>query len=207
MHIKEKTMLDRSIPFYNTILKYDVYTPAKIILPQGYALRFYRPGDENAWASLHCETGDFADRTEARDYFVKTYCESLTDIRSRCVFAVNPEGKIVGSCTAWQDKRGDRTVSSLHWLVVTPEEQGKGLGKALCHKVMHVFADHAAFPVYIHTQPWSYAAILLYIRLGFKLQKTDSFSHYTNQYAEAMATLENLLTVDQYQELMKNSID
>jgi ribosomal protein S18 acetylase RimI-like enzyme len=97
--------------------------------------------------------------------------------------------------------RGESSVSSLHWLVMKEQYQGNGLGRALSAAVMNIFAEHDAFPVYIHTQPWSWKAILLYASLGFRIQKTDSFSTYVNQYREAMNTLKGLLPEDQYRML------
>ncbi len=89
----------------------------------------------------------------------------------------------------------------MHWLVVSPQHQGKHIGLALCQKVMDIFNEHGEVPVYIHTQPWSYKAILLYIKLGFKIQKTDTFSHYENQYEQAIKTLDNLLSESQFKKL------
>ena len=106
---------------------------------------------------------------------------------------------------AWKDARGTGSVASLHWLVVAPGHQGKKLGKALCQMVMNVFREKNEFPVYVHTQPWSYIAILLYLRLGFKLQRLDTFSHYENQYALAMDALKRVLTAGQYEELVSQS--
>ena len=57
------------------------------------------------------------------------------------------------------------------------------------------------YPVYLHTQPWSYAAILLYTELGFRLQKTDTFAGYENQYEQGMQVLRTLLTPQQYDRL------
>ena len=62
------------------------------------------------------------------------------------------------------------------------------------------------FPVYIHTQPWSYKAILLYIQQGFQLQITDTFSDYQNQYTQAMHTLKEILTKEQYDTLTAHSV-
>lgn len=47
-------------------------------------------------------------------------------------------------------------------------------------------------------------AILLYTSLGFKLQKTDAFSHYENEYEKAMIELGKIVTAEQY-ELLKQS--
>ena len=66
---------------------------------------------------------------------------------------------------------------------------------------MRVFQEKNELPVYIHTQPWSYVAILLYVRQGFKLQMTDTFSQYENQYAQAIDVLKKVLTAEQYSEL------
>ena len=126
------------------------------------------------------------------------------DITERCVFVVNEKNEIVGSCIAWKELRNDILVASLHWLVVSPQYQGKGIGKALCQKVMQIFVVNDEFPVYIHTQPWSYKAIILYVRQGFKIQKTDSFSQYENQFNFAMNTLKKILPENQYEELTYN---
>lgn len=195
-------MLDRSIPFYNTILKCAEYADSQAALDEGYRLRLYQPGDEKGWAKLHVETGDFDSLGEAEAYFLSTYCMDVREAAQRCVFAVDEGGEIAGSCIAWRDRRGEETVASLHWLVVSSAHQGKGLGKALCRQVMRIFVSKGEMPVYIHTQPWSYSAILLYVRMGFRLQRTDTFAHYVNQYDQAMETLKALLTREQLDELL-----
>ena len=52
-------MLDRSIPFYNVILKCENYNNTEVTLPEGYHIRHYQAGDEKAWAKLEYEIGDF----------------------------------------------------------------------------------------------------------------------------------------------------
>ena len=198
-------MLDRTIPFYNIILKCDDYQDADIILPPGYCFRNYQSGDEKDWAELEYEIGDFGSTREAEEYFMSQYGQKADDLQERCFFVLDEQSQIVGSCIAWKDSRGTTQVASLHWLVVSPDHQGKGLGKALCQKVLEVFWEKGEFPVYIHTQPWSYIAILLYLRLGFKLQMTDTFSHYENEYAQAMDTLKLVLPAAQYDELASKS--
>ena len=198
-------MLDRTIPFYNVILKCEEYQAADIVLPAGYCLRNYQAGDEKAWAKLEYEIGDFASPDEAEAYFLSQYGQSAADLKERCFFAVDERGDAVGSCMAWRDSRGEESVASLHWLVVSPDHQGKKLGKALCQRVMGVFLEKGEFPVYVHTQPWSHIAIGLYLRQGFKLQRSDTFAHYENQYALAMEALKRVLTAGEYEGLMANS--
>ena len=188
-------MLDRTIPFYNIIMRCDRILPMEVKLPEGYSIRAYQPGDETAWGTLHVATGDFATVHEAAEYFMKTYGADL----SRALFAVAPDGSVVGTMTAWNDPRGTETIRSLHWLAVAKDHQRKGIGKALCKSVLKLMRreDNAA-PVYLHTQPWSWKAVLLYAAQGFKLQRTDSFAAYENQYDAAMAAMQTVVTPEQF---------
>jgi ribosomal protein S18 acetylase RimI-like enzyme len=196
-------MLDRTIPFCNTILKCSDYEYRNVELPDGFSIVSYQSGYEKEWAKLEYAIGDFDSVTEAERYFVKTYLQ-IPELLTNILFALNKDGDVVGSCIAWHDMRGISSVSSLHWLVVDERYQKIGLGRALCTSVMNIYAERQGLPVYIHTQPWSWKAILLYISLGFKLQKTDTFSHYENEYEKAMIELRKITTPEQY-ELLKQS--
>lgn len=190
-------MLDRSIPFYNAILKCSRWEPAAVRLGDGLRIRTYRPGDEEAWARLEWEIGDFASVEEALAYFSQTYLQVGPDFRDRIFFAVEA-GETVGSVIAWRDRRGRDTVASLHWLVVAPFRQGRGIGKALLQTAMNWYLEAGELPVYIHTQPWSHRAIRLYAGQGFRMQKTDTFSHYENQYGKVVETLKSLLPAEEW---------
>lgn len=198
-------MIDRSIPYYNLILKCNKNSATPISLPEGYSFKMYEVGDEKHWAKLEYGIGDFSSVEEAEMYFKTNYCNQIDELKKRCIFVVDACGNGVGSCIAWHDLKGNDTVASLHWLVVSPKHQGKHIGLALCQKVMNIFRERGETPVYIHTQPWSYKAILLYIKLGFKIQKTDTFSHYENQYEQAIKTLENILTAEHIIKLNQNT--
>ncbi len=194
-------MIDRNIPYYNLIMRCDKYNITSVGLPYGCYFKMYDEGDEKHWAKLEYEIGDFSSLEEAEEYFKANYCKHIDELKKRCVFVVNNNDEIVGSCIAWHDLKGDDAVASLHWLVVSPEYQGKHIGLALCQKVMDLFNKFGELPVYLHTQPWSYKAVLLYIKLGFKIQKSDTFSHYENQYEQAVKTLKNILTEEQFLKL------
>ena len=198
-------MIDRNIPYYNLILKCNKNSATPISLPEGYSFKMYEVGDEKHWAKLEYGIGDFSSVEEAEVYFKTNYCNQIDELKKRCVFVVDTYGDVVASCIAWHDSKDNDTVASLHWLVVSPEHQGKYIGLALCQKVMDIFKEHDETPVYIHTQPWSYKAVLLYIKLGFKIQKTDTFSHYENQYKKAIKTLDNLLSESQFNQIILSS--
>jgi ribosomal protein S18 acetylase RimI-like enzyme len=172
-------------------------------LPNGFSIVPYQCGYEKAWATLEYSVGDFASLEEAENYFITTYLQNQK-LLSSILFLVH-EAKVVGTCIAWQDKREQSVVSSLHWLVVDEKYQGMGLGKALCYAVMDIFEKQGSFPIYIHTQPWSWKAIFLYLSLGFKLQKKDTFSHYENEYDKAMNELKKIVTKVQFETLLEFS--
>ena len=197
-------MLDRMIPFYNTIMKCSGYRHRDVELQEGFSIVAYRDGYEHEWAELEYAIGDFGSVAEAEEYFTDTYLRN-PELYRNILFAVSRDHQVVGSCIAWQDMRGENRVSSLHWLVVDERYQGIGLGKALAAAVMNIYAEHRALPVYVHTQPWSWKAILLYLSLGFRLQKTDTFSHYENEYEKAMAELRKIVTEEQYELLERLS--
>ena len=193
-------MLDRTIPFYNTILKCEGYESRQVMLPEAYRIVSYQPGFERDWARLECSAGDFGHTGEAAEYFCGKYL-SADDSADDLLFLAENTGKVIGSCISWTDDRNGSPVNSLHWLIVEEGCQGKGLGRALCIAAMNRFFGKGGEPVYIHTQPWSWKAILLYSSLGFRIQKTDTFGAYTNQYNDAMRTLKDVLPGDQYRML------
>ena len=199
-------MLDKTIPFYNTIMKCSDYAPRCIDLPDGFSIVSYQYGYEKEWAKLEYAIGDFDSSEAAEKYFVETYLQN-SELFPNILFLLNKEHDVVGSCIGWQDIRGENSVSSLHWLVVHEQYQGIGLGKTLGMAVMNIYAERDALPVYIHTQPWSWKAILLYISLGFRLQKADTFSHYENEYDKAMAELKKIVSDEQYELLLQLSED
>ncbi len=45
-------MLDRTIPFYNTIMKCSDYSPRRVELPEGFSVVPYWRGYEKEWAKL-----------------------------------------------------------------------------------------------------------------------------------------------------------
>ena len=198
-------MIDRTFPFYNTILRCDKYHPKQIKLPDSYTIVPYKNGFEADWARLECAVGDFSSVEEAMQYFMEKYPNRGND--DDILFLLNDKGQVVGSCIAWVDVRQGNSVNSLHWLIVDEQYQRNGLGRALCCETMNRFYLRRQKMIYIHTQPWSWKAILLYISLGFRLQKTDTFATYTNQYNNAMKTLKGILSAKQYHLLESASDD
>ena len=188
-------MLDRTLPNCSLILRCDRILPMEIKLPAGYAIRTCQPGDEAAWAALHVATGDFPSTQDAAAYFLD-HCASRPE---RVLFAIAPGGEAVGTVTVRTDERTGEGVRSIQWLAVAEDRQRQGIGRALTQSALQLMRrkDNAA-PVYLRTQPRSWKAVLLFVQLGFKLQKRDSFAGHPNEYAQAMTALRSLLDDAQY---------
>ena len=188
--------LDRSIPYFNILMGCSRPLPFEAPLPAGYCFRFFASGDERRWAEIETDIGDFGSIEEAEAYFAQKYLPHAAELSRRCLFLIAPDGQAVGSCIAWQDPKGDIAVSSLHWLAVKEAEQGKGFGKALLGRTLAVYESLGGFPVYLHTQPWSYAAVSLYWKAGFRLLRDDAFADYLNQNKEALEVLRRYLPLE-----------
>ena len=57
-------MLDRTIPFCNTIMKCSDYEYRNVELPDGFSVVSYQSGYEKEWAKLEYAIGDFDSVTE-----------------------------------------------------------------------------------------------------------------------------------------------
>ncbi|MCM1286227.1 MAG: GNAT family N-acetyltransferase [Acetobacter sp.] len=153
-------------------------------------IRNYCQGDEILWAEIETAIGDFESTENALEYFNLHY--KTDDIFERCFFA-KCENKIVGTCIAWYDFKDNKKISSLHWMAVLPGYQGRGIGKKLLNSVMQFYNSNDLMPVYLHTQPWSYKAVGLYLSAGFEFQQSDTFANYKNEYNDAIEILKNYM--------------
>jgi hypothetical protein len=68
-------MLDRTIPFCNTIMKCSDYNYRKTALPAGFSIVPYQVGYEKEWAKQEYAIGDFDSEAEAEKYFAETYLQ------------------------------------------------------------------------------------------------------------------------------------
>ena len=200
-------MLDRSIPKYNMIMRCDEYQASPLSLPGGYTVSGYREGFEKDWGRLEYSIGDFDTCEAAEKYFSDTFLKDPHFSPERARFVIAPNGEVVGSCIAWYGMRNGKEVDLLHWLVVSDKHRSLGLGRALCCDVLSYFHKSGGDPIYLHTQPWSYTAVFLYISLGFKLCKTDTFGKYQNEYDKAANTLSRVLSKEDLAIILENTID
>ncbi|MBR6557634.1 MAG: GNAT family N-acetyltransferase [Clostridia bacterium] len=193
-------MSENAIPFYHIIMKCRGYTKREVVLPDGYSIVPYTEGREKDWARLEVAIGDFDTSEAAERRFCGSYLGGVLPYEN-ILFLLSPSGEAIGSCIAEVKEQDGKITAALQWLVVDRNHRGNGLGRALAVAVMNIFAKKGIDTVYLHTQPHSYKAILLYHSLGFRLQKTDSFSGKPNEYQNAIEVLKDLYRVEDYRAL------
>lgn len=200
-------MLDKTIPYYDVIMKADATVATKHplpSLPQGYHFKMYEMGDEQHWAALECKVEEFEDVSSAMSYFNRVFLPHQSTLRQRMAFIIDSNNTYVATATAWFKDSAKRHYAVLHWVSSDPSVQGKGLGKAIVIYALSKFkqVEPAETEIFLHTQTWSYKAIGLYGKLGFKITNTPLLEQTTNE--QALPILKTYLTSDIYSNLLES---
>lgn len=144
---------------------------------------FYQPGDEKEWCKIETAVLEFETEKDAMDYFQRSFAPYQDELKKRMLFVENAEGKKVGTFTAWWTE--DHS-PRLHWLGVLPEEQRKGLAKALAIRVTQLL--HEYYPhqdLYLNTQTWSHHAVKLYEKLNYQIFQNQNYQKILDVLKEA----------------------
>lgn len=189
-------MLDKSIPYKNIyMIRKPVKNAVDPVLPEGYSLRMFAPGDRDAWCAVETSVAEFPDIDKARVYFEKDSAPFADELPRRCVFACAPDGTPVATATAWWSKGTAERLAMVHWVSVHPEHQGKGLGRAVMSRVLQLFETlEPDRPIMLHTQTWSHIAVRMYLSLGFCPLADISAVAPNNEFADATDVLQSVMS-------------
>ncbi len=137
----------------------DVPAPA---FPAGFVLRPYAPGDEALWLELVQASDPL--QTAGADTFARTFAGEPAELARRLVFLTAPDGRTVGTVAAWSGEAGWGRV---HWLMVRPDRQRQGLGRALLYWALRRLRELGHARAFLITEAGRLAALRLYLRTGF----------------------------------------
>lgn len=135
----------------------------EIVVPEGYGLRTWLPGDEAAWAEIM--------NAGVGQWTVEHVRERLVDMPQFApdqVFFATHEGRAVGSACAWRLEPDERRKGYLHMVCALPEHRGQGIGRLVTLAVLHWFRDHGFEEVWLSTDDHRIPAVKSYLRLGFE---------------------------------------
>ena len=140
------------------------------VAPPGYALRTYRPGDEEAWLEI-LKHGQFGEWDRARLNHMIAGGRAPMPLEG--VFFLTRDDRPVGTaCTfLFHDERGE--FSELGWVAVHPDFRGQGLARCVCLAVLWFARNLGHSYTFLKTETYRPAAIKTYLRLGFEPETTD----------------------------------
>lgn len=131
-------------------------------LPEGYAMRTYRPGDETDWLRC-CNGGGLGTESWTAQDFAREMLGKPGVTPERIFFAVDAQGRIAATATAvCQPEQG-----YVHMVAADNAYRGKTLGKAVCHAVMRYLIGCGYEKIVLETDDWREPAIRTYEWLGF----------------------------------------
>lgn len=136
-------------------------------LPDAYRIRALRRDELDLWKAFPFDTPEQASEYRAymTDYFQHHYAPKGDLFFETCLVVVDVDDVPIATCFAW--KHYDR-YTTIHWLKVLPEHEGRGIGRGLMSHIMASLGEDD-YPVYLHTQTPSVRAVGLYSDLGFAL--------------------------------------
>jgi ribosomal protein S18 acetylase RimI-like enzyme len=135
-------------------------------VPEGYSLRWYRPGDEDLWFAIQSSTGIYG--SISLDLFTREFGDDLEMLSARQCYLDDSRGRPVGTATAWVAGPGHgKDEGRVHWVAVIPEVQRRGLGTYLTRVVCGRLRELGAHRAYLTTGSRNVAAVQFYLGLGF----------------------------------------
>jgi GNAT superfamily N-acetyltransferase len=136
-------------------------------LPPGFCLRWYQPGDEQAWLRIHLLADQETKVTP--DLFTRTFGFDPAVLAVRQCYLLSPQAEPIGTATAWFDDHFEGPgFGRVHYVALAPEYQGRGLSKPLMTVICRRLSELGHPRAYLATSNTRPAAIQLYRRFGFR---------------------------------------
>jgi GNAT superfamily N-acetyltransferase len=132
------------------------------VFPPGFELRPFAPGDETLWGELVRAADPL--RSAETVVFDRTFAGDPAERPRRLVFLRAPGGETVGTVAAWF---GEADWGRVHWLMVRPGWQGRGLGRALLYWALHRLRELGHRRAFLITEAARVPALRLYLSAGF----------------------------------------
>jgi len=148
------------------MIREDLQEIPQFALPDGYAMRAFRPGDRETWVRIEQASDPTYSLSGAT--FDAEFGRDLPGMARRGFFLVAPDGRDVGTVTAWYLRRYlGRPWGRIHWVAIVPEHRGRGLSRCIMTAAMNRLRALGHRRALLTTQTHRIPAIRTYLRFGF----------------------------------------
>ena len=135
----------------------------EVTLPAGYAMRTYRPDDEQEFVELMHSAGfEFWTADTLKGALLTTLPEGVFLIVHEQTGALAATTMATHNPTDSHPSGGE-----LGWVAAHPDHQGKALGMAACVATMRRYVSAGYTRIYLKTDDWRLPALKIYLKLGF----------------------------------------
>jgi len=139
--------------------------------PEGYRMRAFADGDGRTWVRIQQDSDPYLTFTPST--FEQSFGHDLPALRRRGFFLVAPDGRDVGTITAWYDRTyHGRRWGLIHWVAILPEHRGKGLSRSMMTVAMNRLRTLRHRRAMLRTQSHRIPAIRTYLHFGFLPDRT-----------------------------------
>jgi len=135
-------------------------------LPAGYRFRDYQPGDDAVWTALNQAAEPFFEVKP--DLWQRQFGNDEDALLGRMFFVMSAQDEVAGSITAWweRDRTNPNERGRIHWVMVHPAHQGRGISKAMMTRAMHRLAESHSTAM-LGTSAGRVRAVKVYLDFGF----------------------------------------
>jgi len=137
----------------------------ELAVPSGYQIRTYRRGDEESWVRII--ESSFG---HGYDAWHPNINEIVNDkeFDPNSLFFVTYQNNPIGTACALRRSPNGQNVGYVHMVAVTPEHQGKKLGRLLVLCTLHYFKEKGFHEVVLNTEDHRLPGIKTYLDLEFE---------------------------------------
>ncbi len=139
-----------------------------VALPPGYGITTLREAGVDAWIEALGATGQLGDWDAGR---AGEWLSGERRAIPEGTFIVTFDGRSAATCCTIPPTSTERR-AELGWLSVSPEHQGRGLGRQVCLAVLHFARQKGYAEIYLNTDDWRLPAVKTYLDLGFRPETT-----------------------------------
>ena len=179
MHLATgKTNEEKDMPRQLRMIWYGKDKLPEVDLPDGYSVRSFRDGDEEAYAEL-LNNKDLGNWTVDRLQSILS-----NKLSPDGVFFVTYDNALVATaCAQGHSDNSGKSIGEVGWVAGESAHSGKGIGMAACTAAVNHLLDLGYEDIYLLTDHWRYPALKTYLKLGFEPRLDGADDRYLWQKA------------------------